>query len=352
MKSFMLDTFDPEQKRYALALDKIFNIQPYDIVGATYCYQSEATDALETLMDDPSLTAGLGEWEPIGDNYVRRVPKLIEFYKNYSETPVCGWFKGYDSMTGGIYYGDTIIVGGETNSGKTLMAINALQHFSKITKTAYISTETSKASLLSRYYQAYTVPECIKRDNERSYVILDGYADVIVDDGDTRRQLFSPDAYRIDDCNVIILDYLKLTDSADAVDGSRSIRELVDSWRRYCADNGKVCILFCQLKDWSSNAWGNYTTNSDFWVSTSMTQPATVVMAMRYIDKEGATNTVAVDIIKNKHYVPDAITQGRFIMGSDMITNEVILCTEPVKPVEAPDIAKSFRRASSDVRHK
>lgn len=346
MKPFMLDTYDPEQKRYAIALDKIFNIKPYDIVGNTYCYQAEATDAIDTLFEDPSLTTGLGEWAPVGENYVRRAPKLIEFYKNYSEKPMCGWFNGYDRMTGGIYIGDTIVVGGETNSGKTLMAINALQHFSTITKTAYISTETSKASLLSRYYQGYTLSECIKRDNERSYVILDGYNDA-KENEDGKVYYFYPDTYDITDSNIIILDYLKLTDSADAVDGSRSIRELVDSWRKYCAENGKTCILFCQLKDWSTNVWGNYTTNSDFWVSTSMTQPATVVMAMRHIDKDGTNNTVAVDIIKNKHYIPDAITQGRFIMGTDMITNEVIFCTEAVKPVEAPEIAKSFRKAAT-----
>lgn len=344
MKDFMLDTFDPEQKRYALALEKIFGIKPYHTAGDTYCYRAEATDALNALLDDPSLTMGLGEWAPVRDNYVRRSPQLIQFYKSYSEKPMCGWFNGYDRMTGGIYIGDTIVIGGETNSGKTLMAINALQHFSTITKTAYISTETSKASLLSRYYQAYTLSECIKRDNERSYVILDGYSDA-KETADGKMYYFYPESYDIADSNVIILDYLKLTDGADAVDGSRTIRELVDSWRRYCADNGKTCILFCQLKDWSNNTWGNYTTNSDFWVSTSMTQPATVVMAMRYIDKDRTTNTVAVDIIKNKHYVPDTITQGRFIMTLDMITNEVICCTEAVKPVEAQEIAKSFRKA-------
>lgn len=241
--------------------------------------------------------------------------------KAYTKTPFSGWFDSFDSMTGGLYEGQTIMIGGATGAGKTTFAVNLARKLAQKCNVVYISTETSNIEIAKRVLDKYS-----------KYEDVPPMSLVIYDEDSERAPIrckatrFTPAYYDLSTADVIIVDYLK-SDTLDAVEGSRTMRDLVDQWRRYAEKEGKCVILFTQIRDIDVSK--DKVEFTDFWLSTSMGQPCYAVLGISRITSKRGYAEVAVDVIKNRNRGTSDMTIGRFCLKVDTCNCEIVDSTEP-----------------------
>lgn len=258
----------------------------------------------------------------------------FELIKSYTRTAFSGWFDPFDSMTGGLYEGQTIMIGGATGAGKTSLAVNLARKLGQRCNVVYISTETSFVEIAKRVLEKYDKYENIPpmsltifdEDDENAPVRHKGIR-------------FTPEYYNLDNADVILLDYIK-SDTLEAVEGSRTMRELVDTWRRFAEKTKKSVVLFTQIRD--INVRTDNVQFTDFWLSTSMVQPCYAVLGISRIKSQKGYSEVAVDVIKNRNQGPGNMTVGRFCLKIDTNNCEIIDYTSPFTFSEIKDNMKNL----------
>lgn len=254
-------------------------------------------------------------------------PQSEEVYRdiiNSRNRPFTHWFHQFDMMTGGLYLGQCMVIGGATSAGKSTIAIQLMMQLSELYNTLYISTETPSDDILRRAWLRFggNYPGKIY-----AHEVIDesAFEAMMKEWGLPFDNMCVPSSYMIptagnsdliEEYDIIILDYLK-TDSADSIEGSRTMRSMVDAWRRYAEDKNKLVILFTQIRDWSTKERGNFTTYSDFWLSTSMCQPAYTVLGVHRLQSAPGMIISAVDVIKNRNIGDGEYNIGRFCIKMD-----------------------------------
>ena len=126
---------------------------------------------------NPDIVKFTNPWQADGDDIIHLKFPISHFGDEYSEF-------GFDKKFN-IHKGDVIIIGGESNEGKTTMAMNMLADNMDEHKCRFVSTETTDAKFRKRM-DRMDWAECLNGDGtpkfEFGFLEEDDYEDIIASD--------------------------------------------------------------------------------------------------------------------------------------------------------------------------
>ena len=187
---------------------------------------------------------------------------LSDDVKSYVPTGI----KAFDDKNGGINYGSTLLIAGNTGGGKTLTAMNLAEHMALYEKVCYVPLEMTEKEMVQRQMAKHgRVPihtiSAKHWTEEQQQKCVKGYQKfhrTIKKQGGTLT-IFKPDTdLTIDeifaalhpyDYKVIYIDYISLLAGVDGDDAWRKLNEVCRKAKVYASTHNKIVVLLAQLND-------------------------------------------------------------------------------------------------------
>lgn len=211
----------------------------------------------QTSVKDRLFTAGEGYNM---DSLIEEI--LSDDVKSYVPTGI----KAFDDKNGGINYGSTLLIAGNTGGGKTLTAMNVAEHMALYEKVCYVPLEMTEKEMVQRQMAKYgRVPihtitskhwtdeqkeACVKgyKSFNRKLEKQGGALTIFKPDSDlTIDQIFA--SLHPYDYKVICIDYISLLAGVDGDDAWRKLNEVCRKAKVYASTHNKVVVLLAQLSD-------------------------------------------------------------------------------------------------------